>query len=175
MENWFIDVAHSAIEFKVKYLVISTVKGFFTKFDARLETENEDFTDARVHFSAQIDSISTHNEERDEHLKSEDFFSAALFPHLFFRSTSFIKVSGSQYKLIGDMTIRNYVKTIELDVDYGGKITDATGKTRAGFEVIGKISRKEYGLLWDAVTETGGIMVGDEIRLDLSLQMVKQS
>lgn len=175
MENWSIDVAHSTIEFKVKYLVISTVKGFFRKFDARLETDNEDFTDARINFSAQIDSISTNNEERDQHLKSEDFFSAHLFPHLFFRSTSFQKIEGSHYRLVGDMTIHNCVKTITLDVDYGGKMADNMGRVRAGFEVVGKISRKEYGLLWDAVTETGSIMVGDEVRLELSLQMVRES
>ncbi|TAH21990.1 MAG: polyisoprenoid-binding protein [Cytophagales bacterium] len=173
MATWLIDAAHSTIEFKIKYLLISTVTGVFTKFDAKLESENDDFNGAKISFSAEVNSINTNNAERDEHLKSEDFFSATTFPRITFRSLSFHKIGGTHYKLIGEMTIRNYLKVIELDVDYGGKVTDSRGNTRAGFEIIGKISRRAYGLLWDAVTETGGIMVGDEVKLFLSVQMVK--
>jgi len=173
MATWLIDAERSTIEFSVTYLLITTVKGIFTKFDAKLESENEDFNDAKISFFAEVNSISTNNEERDTHLKSEDFFSADLFPRISFRSFSFHKIDGTNYKLIGEMTIRNYVKMIELDVDYGGKATDESGRERAGFEIIGKMSRKEYGLLWDAVTETGGIMVADEIKLSLSIQLVE--
>lgn len=174
MATWLIDTAHSSIEFKVKYLLISTVTGVFTKFNAKIESDNEDFNAATISFSAEVASITTYNEERDKHLRSEDFFSAEMFPRLSFRSLSFEKVGGTHYKLIGEMTIRNYVKTIELDADYGGKITDIDGNIRAGFDIIGKISRKEYGLLWDAVTETAGIMLGDEVKLFLSVQFVKK-
>lgn len=174
MATWLIDTAHSSIEFKVKYLLISTVTGVFTKFNAKVESDKEDFNAANISFSAEVASITTYNEERDEHLKSEDFFSADSFPRIAFRSTAFEKVGGTHYKLIGEMTIRNYVKTITLDVDYGGKTTDIDGNLRAGFDIVGKISRKEYGLLWDAVTETGGIMLGDEVKLFLSVQFVKK-
>ncbi len=174
MATWLIDTAHSTIEFKIKYLLISTVTGVFTRFNAKLESDNEDFNFAKISFSAEVASITTYNEERDKHLKSEDFFSAEVFPRISFRSISFQKIGGTHYKLIGEMTIRNYVKMIELDVDYGGKMTDSSGNIRAGFDIIGKISRKEYGLLWDAVTETGGLMVGDEVKLFLSVQLIRK-
>lgn len=173
MAIWTIDVAHSTIQFSVRYLVISTVTGYFTKFDARVETENDDFENAKIFFFAEINSITTHNEERDRHLKSEDFFFAHNYPRLYFRGSSFQKIDDKHYKLVGNLNIRNYTKSISLDVIFGGIITDMQGHTRAGFEITGKISRKEFGLMWDAVTETGGIMVGDEIKLNINAQFKK--
>ena len=173
MATWTIDTAHSAIEFKVKYLLISTVAGAFTRFDARLDAENEDFSDAKISFVAEVASITTNNKERDLHLKSEDFFAADLYPRMTFRSTSFQKLNETDYKLIGELTIRNHTRLIDLEVEYGGKVRDVQGGNRAGFEIVGKISRKEFGLLWDAVTETGGIVVADEVKLFFSVQMVE--
>jgi polyisoprenoid-binding protein YceI len=173
MTTWLIDTVHSMVQFSVRYLVISTVSGYFTRFDARIDAENEDFTNAKIIFFAEADSITTNNIERDKHLKSVDFFSADIYPRISFRSTAFEKVSDTNYKLIGEMTIRNYVKTMELEVEFGGTESDMQGVLRAGFDISGSISRKEFGLLWDAVTETGSIMVGDEVKLNINAQFKK--
>lgn len=173
MATYKIDAAHSEITFKVKHLMITTVTGHFTKFDATLEAEKEDFTDAKVTFEADVDSITTNNEQRDGHLKSEDFFAAEKFPKLTFTSTAFEK-DGGDYILKGDLTLRGVTKPIELSVEYGGTATDPWGQVKAGFEATGKINRKDFGLSWGAVTEAGGVVVSDEVKLNLNVQFIKQ-
>ena len=175
MATYKIDAAHSEITFKVKHLMITNVTGNFTKFDATLESSKEDFTDAKISFEADVDSISTNNEQRDGHLKSEDFFAAEKFPKLSFTSSSFNKVSDDVYKLIGDLTIRGVSKPIELAVEYGGTATDPYGQVKSGFEINGKINRKDFGLVWNVTTEAGGIVVSDEVKLNLAVQMIKQA
>lgn len=155
--------------------MITNVTGNFTKFDATLESSKDDFTDAKISFEADVDSVSTNNEQRDGHLKSEDFFAAAKFPKLSFASTSFKKVSDDEYKLAGDLTIRGVSKSIELTVEYGGTATDPYGQVKSGFEISGKINRKDFGLVWTATTEAGGIVVSDEVKLNLAVQMIKQA
>jgi polyisoprenoid-binding protein YceI len=175
MSTYKIDPAHSEITFKVKHLMITNVTGSFTKFDATMESSAPDFTDAKINFDADVNSISTNNEQRDGHLKSDDFFAAEKFPKLSFVSKSFTKKSDNEYKLTGDLTIRDVTKTIDLDVEYGGSTTDPYGQNKAGFELSGKINRKEFGLSWGAVTEAGGVVVSDEVRLHLAVQMIKQA
>ena len=175
MSTYKIDSAHSEITFKVKHLMITNVTGRFTSFDATMEAEKEDFSDAKITFEADANSISTNNEQRDGHLKSEDFFAADKFPKLSFVSKSFTKLGEDEYKLTGDFTIRDVTKTIELDVEYGGTMTDPWGNVKAGFEINGKINRKEFGLTWGAVTEAGGVVVSDDVKLHLSVQMIKQA
>jgi polyisoprenoid-binding protein YceI len=175
MATYKIDSAHSEITFKVKHLMISNVAGSFNKFDAVLEAEKDDFSDAKITFEADIDSISTNNEQRDGHLKSDDFFAADKFPKLSFSSNSFTKVNEEDYKLVGELTIRDITKTVELAVEYGGTMTDPYGQVKAGFEISGKINRKDFGLVWSATTEAGGIVVSDEVKLHFSLQMIKQA
>ena len=175
MATYKIDAAHSEITFKVKHLMITNVTGNFTKFDATLESAKEDFTDAKISFEADVNSISTNNEQRDGHLKSEDFFAAEKFPKLSFVSTSFTKGINEQYKLGGDLTIRGVSKPVELAVEYGGTATDPYGQVKSGFEINGKINRKDFGLVWTATTEAGGIVVSDEVKLNLAIQMIKQS
>lgn len=172
--KWVIDPIHSEVHFKVKHLVISTVTGTFKSFEGSLETENEDFEDAGIEFSLDVDSIDTNQEPRDEHLKSADFFSADQYPKITFKSTSF-KKDGDDYELIGDLTIKDVTKPIRLSAEYGGTATDAYGNVKAGFEVSGKINRKEYGLTWSAVTEAGAIVVGDDIKLNINIQFAKQA
>ncbi|OIR07571.1 protein YceI [mine drainage metagenome] len=175
MATYKIDAAHSEITFKVKHLMITNVTGSFTKFDATLEASKEDFTDAKISFNADVTSISTNNEQRDGHLKSDDFFAAEKFPALTFNSSSFKKISDEEYKLIGDLTIRDITKQIELSVEYGGTATDPYGQVKSGFEISGKINRKDFGLVWTATTEAGGIVVSDEVKLNLAVQMIKQA
>lgn len=166
--KWAIDPTHSEVSFKVKHLVISTVTGYFRKFEGSAESSSEDFQGAKVSFSADIDSIDTNQADRDGHLKSDDFFNAAQYPKLSFSGI----IEGD--KLKGDLTIREVTKAVELDVDFGGVAGDPYGQTKAGFEIEGKISRKDFNLKWNAVTEAGSVVVSDAVRIILSVQLVKQ-
>lgn len=175
MAIYKIDVDHSDIMFKVKHLMISTATGYFKKFDATVETENDEFSNAKVYFEADIDSIDTKNAQRDEHLKSDDFFNAQQFRKLIFRSTGIEKDGDGEYKLKGDLTIRDITKPVTLEVDYNGSTKDPWGFERAGFEVTGKINRKDFGLKWSAVTEAGGLVVDDIVKLQMNVEFVKQA
>jgi polyisoprenoid-binding protein YceI len=174
MATWKIDPSHSEIGFKVKHLVISTVSGKFTSFDATVEAEKEDFSDASIRFSADVDSINTANGQRDAHLKSADFFDAANHPRLTFASTAVKKTGDHTYKVTGDLTIRGNTKSIDLNVEFGGIQKDFSGNDVAGFELTGKLKRLEYGLHWNALTEAGGIVVSDEVRIVANVELVKQ-
>ncbi len=175
MATYKIDADHSDVAFKVKHLMISTVTGHFKKFDATLEVEGEDFATAKATFEAEVGSIDTKNEQRDNHLKSDDFFNADEFPTLNFKSTAVQKESDNEFKLIGDLTIRDVTKQVELNVEYNGKTKDPWGNERMGFEVNGKINRKDYGLKWSAVTEAGGLVVADDVKLAMNVEMIKQA
>lgn len=172
--KWVLDPMHSEVQFKVKHLVISTVTGSFKTFEGSLETENDDFTDAKVEFSLNVDSIDTNQSQRDEHLKGADFFDAASHPKISFKSTSFTK-DGDDYQLKGDLTIKGVTKPVTLDVEHGGVATDFYGNNKAGFDVTGKINRKEFGLTWDGITEAGSVVVGEDIKLIASIQFAKQA
>ncbi|MGZ8509779.1 MAG: YceI family protein [Chitinophagaceae bacterium] len=174
MTTWTIDTAHSEIGFKIKHLVISTVSGKFTSFDGQLEGDPENLTKAKISFSADIDSINTGNEQRDGHLKSADFFDAANHPKLTFSSKSIEPKGGSDYKVTGDLTIRGTTKPIILNVEFGGIQNNLYGQTVAGFEITGKINRQDYGLTWSAVTEAGGVVVSDEVKIAIDAELVKQ-
>jgi polyisoprenoid-binding protein YceI len=172
--KWIVDPAHSEVQFKVKHLMITTVTGHFNKYDLQVTTEGDDFTKASsIVFTADIDSISTSNDQRDTHLKSADFFAADLHKQLKFTGKSYEK-SGSSYKLEGDLTIRDVTKPITLDVEFGGIVTDPWGQTKAGFTVEGKIKRKDFKLEWDAVTEAGQIVVSNDVRILCEIQLIKQ-
>lgn len=174
--KWVIDPMHSEVQFKVKHLVISTVSGFFKSFEGTMETENDDFEDANISFSLNIDSIDTGQSQRDGHLKSADFFDAEKYPQITFKSTSFKKTGEEdEYALIGDLTIKGITKSIKLNAEYGGSANDFYGNTKAGFEVTGKINRKEFGLTYDGVTEAGSIVVGEDIKLLINIQFAKQA
>jgi polyisoprenoid-binding protein YceI len=175
MATYKIDAAHSEITFKVKHLMITNVTGSFTQFDATMESEAADFSDAKISFEADVNSVNTNNEQRDGHLKSDDFFAAEKFPKLTFASKSFTKKSDDEYTLTGDLTIRDVTKTVDLTVEFGGNMVDPWGQAKAGFEINGKINRKEFGLGWGAVTEAGGVVVSDEVKLHLAVQMIKQA
>lgn len=175
MATYKIDAAHSEINFKVKHLMITNVTGDFTQFDATMEAAADDFSDAKISFEADVNSINTNNEQRDGHLKSDDFFNAEQFPKLTFVSSGLQKKSDSEYALTGDLTIRNITKTVTLDVEFGGTMTDPWGQQKAGFEISGKINRKDFDLKWTATTEAGGIVVSDEVKLQLAVQMIKQA
>jgi polyisoprenoid-binding protein YceI len=175
MSIWNIDPNHSEITFKVKHLVISSVSGKFGSFEGTVESEKEDFSDAKVHFSADINSITTGNEQRDGHLKSADFFDAENHPKLSFVSTAIVPKGGSDYTLKGDLTIRGVTKPVELKAEFGGLQKDFSGNTVAGFEMEGKINRQNFGLAWNAITEAGGIVVSDDVKLIINVELIKQN
>jgi len=172
--KWSIDPMHSEVQFKVKHLVISTVSGFFKSFEGTMETESDDFENADISFALNIDSIDTTQPQRDEHLKSPEFFDAVKYPQITFKSTSFKKTGDDEYELAGDLTVKDVTKPVTLAVEYGGSTDDFYGNTKAGFEVTGKINRKEFGLTWDGVTEAGSVVVGEDIKLLMNIQFAKQ-
>lgn len=173
LTKWGIDTTHTEVQFKVKHLVIATVTGTFKKFSGDVVTEGEDFDNAQVNFSLDVNSIDTNQSDRDAHLKSEDFFAAAQYPNITFTNGILKKISGEEYSLEGDLTIRNNTKRITLAVEFGGTMVDPWGNTKAGFEINGKINRKEFGLSWNALTEAGGMVVSDDVKLHLNVELAK--
>lgn len=172
--KWALDPSHSEIQFKVKHMMISSITGEFTKFDATMETENNDFSSIKANFSADIDSINTKNEQRDGHLKSPDFFDAPAHPQLTFESQKLEKKDDENYTLTGNLTIKGVTNPVTLAVVNNGVIKDPYGYNRTGFEISGKINRKDFGLTWHQLTEAGGLIVGDEIKLMANVEFVNQ-
>jgi len=174
-KTWVLDPAHSEIQFKVKHLMITNVTGHFSDFAVTATTDGDDFTKGSIQFTAEVGSLSTGNEMRDGHLKSPDFFDAANHPQVKFTATRFEKSGDANYVLYGDLTLRETTKNIKLDVESGGVVKDGYGNTKAGFSVSGKIKRKEFGLNWDSVTEAGGVVVSDEVRIHCEIQLIEQA
>jgi polyisoprenoid-binding protein YceI len=178
MENvlntkWAFDAAHSEIAFKVKHLMIVNVKGSFKEFDIQVATRGDDFNGAQIDFSMNPASVDTGDAGRDGHLKSQDFFDVENHPVITFKAKSFDKKSEDEFDLIGDLTIRGITKTIKLDAEFGGVQKDPWGNTKAGFTLNGKINRKEFGLTWNAALESGGVLVGDEVKITGEVELAK--
>lgn len=171
--KWTIDSTHSEATFKVKHLMISTVTGKFKEFEGQAESETEEFKQIKnIEFKVDVKSVDTNNDQRDEHLRSADFFAAEEQAQMIFKAESFDVNSD---KLEGELTIRNTTQPITLDVDFGGVVVDPYGQTKAGLTVSGKISRKEFGLTWNGLTEAGSVVVSDQVRLNVEVQFVKQA
>ena len=171
--EWVIDPAHSDVHFKVRHLVISTVTGSFRAFQGTLLQAGETWEHACVSFSLAVDSLDTANAQRDEHLKSDLLFDAVRYPHISFQSTAFTQVGETTYQLRGELTIKDLTQPITLDVVYGGT-ADFRGIIRAGFEATGRLSRQAFGLTWSLLSETGAVVVGDEVTLSLNVELVRQ-
>jgi len=171
--KWVIDPAHSELTFKVKHLMISNVKGEFKNFTA--EIDNEDFKNGSVKVTIKTSSIFTNSTDRDNHLKSADFFDVENHPSMTFESTNFTKVDDDEFKLKGMLTIKGVSKEVILDVEFGGTNKDPWGNEKAGFSFSGKINRKDWGLNWNAALETGGVLVSDEVKIGGEVQFAKQS
>jgi polyisoprenoid-binding protein YceI len=172
--TWSLDPAHSELQFKVKHLMITTVTGSFTSLTGTVVSESDSFENATVQFEAETNSIDTSNKDRDNHLKSADFFDAEKYPKITFKSTALSK-DGDDYTLTGDLTIKDVTKSVKIDVEFGGIATDPWGNTKAGFTISTKIKRTEFGLTWNAALETGGVMVSEDVKILGELQFVKQA
>jgi polyisoprenoid-binding protein YceI len=171
--KWNIDKAHSSVGFTVTHMVISEVDGSFKSFNGSIASKNADFTDAEIDFTVEVSSINTDNEMRDNHLKSPDFFEAAKFPQMAFKSTSFKKLSGNKYALEGKLTIKGISKPAKFEVVYGGTAKDPYGNIKAGFKASGSINRFDYDLKWNALTEAGGAMVGQDVAITIKLEFAQ--
>lgn len=172
--TWAIDPTHSEIGFKVKHMMFTNVSGKFNVFEADIQNEEENFETSAIHFTSEVNSINTGNDDRDNHLRSADFFDVENFGKLTFKSTNIKKVNEGEYKISGDLTIKDVTKNITLDAEYSGLMKDPWGNTKIGLSLNGKINRKEFGLTWNAALETGGVLVGEDIKLNAEVQFVKQ-
>ncbi|MBS1902294.1 MAG: YceI family protein [Bacteroidetes bacterium] len=174
MATWTLDQAHTEVTFKVRHLVVSTVTGWFKSFSGSINADAPDFSDATIAFEADVDSIDTKNEMRDGHLKSADFFDAANHPKLTFVSKKIQRKGEGEYLVTGDITIRGTTKEIALTATYNGQVSGFGGTTVAGFEIAGKLNRMDFGLQWNGITEAGGVVVSDEVKLHINAELVKQ-
>jgi len=173
--KWVLDPTHSELGFKVRHLMISNVSGAFTNFNVEAETFEEDFSSAEIIVTADMASVSTHNEQRDAHLRRSDFFDVESHPELNFKSTQIEKGNDDSLILYGDLTLKGVTKPVQLNVEFNGIVKDPWGGERAGFLLSGKINRKDWGINFDVVTETGGLMLGEEIKINGEIQLLKQA
>ena len=171
--TWTIDPAHSTIEFVAKHMMITTVKGRFTELEGTIVADEENLVDSSVEVTMQAASIDTRNEQRDGHLRSPDFLDVENYPEVTFRSTD-ISGTKDEFKLTGDLTIRGVTRPITLDVTFGGEGKDPWGGTRASFSAHGKFDRRDFGLTWNVALETGGILVSNEVKINIEAQVVLQ-
>ncbi len=171
--KWNADIVHSSVKFTVEHLVISEVEGSFKAFNGTMTSDKPDFQGAAIDFTVDVNSISTDNNMRDTHLKSDDFFNAQKYPKMIFKSTSFKKVAGNKYVLTGNLTIRDVTKSVKFDVTYGGTAKDGNGNTKAGFKATAVVNRFDYGLKWNNLTEAGGMTVGKDVTISLRLEFAQ--
>jgi polyisoprenoid-binding protein YceI len=173
--KWLLDPAHSEIHFKVKHLMISNVTGSFKQFTVSADTEGDDFaTVSNIVFAADIHSIDTGNTQRDTHLKSSDFFNGDAHSKIHFHSENYVKKENKEL-LHGNLTIHGMTKPIIVEVEFGGIAKDPYGQVKAGFTISGKLSRKEFGMTYNAATETGGVLIGDEVKFNGEIQLIRQA
>lgn len=173
--KWALDPTHSELQFKVKHLMITTVTGSLKSFTAELaSSQGDEFADADISFKGELSSLDTGNTDRDNHLKSADFFDAEQFPTIEFKSIS-VEKEGDDYAVMGDLTIKGITNQVKLTAEFGGIATDPWGQTKAGFTLSGKINRTDFGLTWNAALETGGVMVSEEVKILGELQFIKQA
>ena len=173
--NWNLDKSHSSVGFSVTHMVITDVEGHFTNYEGTISMNGDDITSAMIDFTVDVNSINTENEDRDKHLRSDDFFNAEDFPQMSFKSKEMKKVGEKNYKLIGDLTIRDVTKEVEFDVKFNGMVNDPWGNTRAGFKATGEINRFDYGLKWNNLLETGGLVVGEDVEMVINVQLIKKA
>lgn len=172
--TWAIDPAHSLVEFAVKHMMIATVKGRFTGVEGTITADPDDLSQTEVSVRIDAATVDTREQQRDEHLRSADFFEVETFPEITFASTDVTHVSEDEYKLTGDLTIRDVTRPVSLDVTFNGSGKDPWGNQRLGFSAEGKVNRKDFGLTWNTALETGGFLVGDDVKISIEVQAVKQ-
>jgi len=172
--TWTIDPAHSSAEFAVKQLMVSTFKGHFRSLEGTVHLDEANPANSSVAASVDVASVDTQTPDRDAHLRSDDFFNAERYPKMTFRSTRVEQIDGTNWKVTGELTVRDVTKEVVLDTEYEGRIVDPWGNERIGFTARTELSRKEFGVRWNAAIETGGVVVGDKVRISLNIEIVRQ-
>jgi polyisoprenoid-binding protein YceI len=172
--RWNVDAAHSSLDFSVRHMMVSRVKGTFHSFEASVEADPEDLTTADIFFSVDVASIDTRNEDRDKHLKSADFFDVENYPKMTFKSTNIVKTGEREYDVTGDLTIRGVTRPVTFSVTYEGQGKNPWGAQVAGFSGEGKINRNDFGLTWNSPLETGGVLVGEEVKISIEIEATKE-
>ena len=172
--KWLLDPAHSELTFKIKHLMISNVSGAFKNFSAKATTEGTDFSKANINLTAEMNSISTNNEQRDAHLRNSDFFEVEKFPQLKFTSTRIEQTDDESFNLYGNLTMKDVTKPVKLTMEFNGIMKDPYGQEKAGFLISGKIKRSDWGINLNVALETGGLMLGEEVRIQSEVQFKRQ-
>lgn len=172
-EKWELDIPHSSIGFSVRHMVVAKVHGKFNDFSGQIDFDGKNLEKGSVTVNAQVASIDTDNKKRDDHLRSPDFFDAEKFPTMIFKSKKVIKGSGREFKLVGDLTIKDVSKEVTFDCEFNGLINDPMGNTRAGFSAEAKINRQDFNVKWSKKLDAGGLVVGDEVKISLEIEAVK--
>ncbi|HSF44752.1 MAG TPA: YceI family protein [Chitinophagaceae bacterium] len=173
--KWVLDELHSELGFKIRHLMISNVSGTFRKFTVSAETDQEDFSTAKINLTAEMASVNTNNDQRDEHLRNSDFFEVENYPQLSFESTDVEKTDDNSFTLFGNLTMKGVTKPVKLEVEHSGVIKDNWGGERAGFTVTGKIRRTDWGVNFNAITEAGGFALGEDVKIHGEIQLIKQA
>lgn len=171
--KWIFDNTHSKIQFDVAHLVISEVTGQFNDYEGTIIVNKPDLYDIKIDFSIDVKSIDTDNEDRDNHLRSADFFNVEKYPKITFKSKSLKLIGDNQYKLTGNFTMLGVTKEITLDVKYGGTVKDPYGNTKAGFKITGVINRTDFGLKYNSIMDSGGLLLGEDITITCKIEFLK--
>ena len=173
VRTWNIDASHSIAEFAVRHMMVSTVKGRFGRLEGAIEGDEANPTASSVRATIDVASIDTHDEQRDAHLRSDDFFNAEQYPHITFASKRVERVDAENFRVVGDLTIRDVTKEIVLDTEFEGQVRDPYGNQRAGFTATTQINRGDFGVSFNGVLETGGVIVGDKVKITLHVEAVR--
>ncbi|MDQ6418750.1 YceI family protein [Paenibacillus sp. LHD-117] len=171
---WAVDASHSAVDFSVRHMMIAKVKGTFHAFESNIVADENDLTTAEISFKIDLSSVDTRNGDRDAHLKSGDFFDIEKFPTLDFQATSITKSGEGEYEVTGDVTLHGVTRSETFEVTFEGSGKDPWGNTKAGFSASGSIKRSDYGLTYNAALETGGVLIGDEVKISLEIEALQQ-
>lgn len=172
--KWGYDASHAKVGFTISHFGISETEGKFTKFDGTVLSDKPDFSDAKIDFTIDVNSINTEDAQRDMHLKSPDFFDVAKFPSITFKSKAFKDVGKNKYKLTGSLTMHGVTKEITLDVIYKGTVVDPYKNTKAGFKITGTIDRRQFGLVWNGKLSTGDALLGNDVNIDINIELIKK-
>ena len=173
VRTWNIDASHSIAEFAVRHMMVSTVKGRFGRLEGVIEGDETDPTASSVRATIDVASIDTHDEQRDAHLRSDDFFNAERYPHLTFVGKRVERVDAENFRVVGDLTIRDVTKEVVLDTEFEGQVRDPYGNMRAGFTATTQINRRDFGVNFNGVLETGGVIVSDKVKITLHIEAVR--
>lgn len=171
--KWSVDASHSSVNFNITHMMVSDVDGNFKKFSGDVTAKDDSFQDAMINFTVDVASVNTNDDDRDKHLKSDDFFSADKFPNMTFKGSSFKKVSGNKYQLKGNLTIKDITKPVVFDVTFGGIAKDPWGNTKAGFKSSTIIKRSDYNLTWNKTLDAGGVVLSDEVKIIMNVELKK--